>query len=109
MDNSRHNDALKLVKMQEKLSIYLAKKHHSREIDLHRKLSTIHETDQSIEREDESSTGIQNGMKSKTLVQEAFDMEFEMEPKDLLLEKIEGIALALDAHQCGVLYLQEIV
>lgn len=97
-----------IEKSQEKILKYLTKKYQSRETDLSKKLSTINESAQSIEKEDESSTGIQKGLSNKNSIQE-FDMEFEVEPKDILLEKIEQIALIIDIHKCGVLYLEEIV
>ena len=103
------NVNLDLIRQQERLMRFLGKTVQSRDSDLQKKLSTIQETAQSNEREDESSTGIQKGLNNKTVIPEENDMEFEIEEKDAMLEKIETIALALDAHQIGVLYLKEIV
>ncbi len=108
MDN---NVNMELMKQQERLIEFLGRSMQSRETELHKKLSTIHETNQSGEREDESSTGgIQRGLhNSQTATHDENDMEFDLEEKDKLLERIESLALALDPHHSGVLYLDEMV
>ena len=106
MDNCTN---LELIKEQERLLKFLGKTVQSRDSDLQRRLSTINETNQSIDIEDESSTGIQKNPNIKIPIQDENDMEFVQEPKDALLKKIESIALSLDTHGLGVLLVKETV
>ena len=93
------NNLNRLMEREENESeLQLLKTPQSRESERQQKLSTIQETNQSREKEDEANSSVEH-----------CGMEFDVEDKDELTEKIELLALALDLRSSGFLYLKEMV
>ena len=73
------------------------------------KLSTILETNQSVEKDGEEHRGDVDPSGTHVGSFAGDEMEFEVDEKDDMLRGIENIAIKLDIHKNGILFLRQLV